>query len=593
MSAQLTTWQRQPPAAQRRPAAGRAQRPCPHGPAAAHPRGRARAALQQRRLAVDGQAALQRCERAPALGVDLLHHVAHRAPHLRAARPPPRSPAARRAGRQGAARCWHAPNTQQTDREPVLGAGTAGAGAPHALRARRAARAAAGRTELLAPRMEAETELRKLLSHSMPYTSLHALRNSHTSFSPARARPRRCAAGRTAAAASLGRASMHPAASLDRSTYVHAIRVPKRQRSSSRRLPRHAGRAFRLAQEGAPPPRIGAGSRHARRARAGRAPASCASASTAPRYASSCRRRSSTNSPLWLCGKMRLAGRRRRYAGTPRSARCSASKLRKRRDTVHSASASATRTCTARAAPAGAFRTAAGAGAAPGRQAGRGAERALDGSLLDSPRAKGAGRRIRHATAGSAPCTRPHPCCPRCSARRPPPARVAALARLSAGGGRAAGCMHARSARRPVVQLRAARARAHCARAGAPCARASRLAARGGARLGQWPPRKAAPPPRVAVQGVQAAGQAATAARQRGRVARHRRQRAHSLAWAGDSRLCAAAVRLGARGPVERARAQRAARQRAGAGRRAAVVGAPRAAARRAPGRHLPTERGA
>jgi hypothetical protein len=34
--------------------------------------------------------------------------------------------------------------------------------------------------------MEAETLLRKLLSHSMPYTSLHALRNSHTSFSPAR-----------------------------------------------------------------------------------------------------------------------------------------------------------------------------------------------------------------------------------------------------------------------------------------------------------------------------------------------------------------------------------------------------------------------
>jgi len=44
----------------------------------------------------------------------------------------------------------------------------------------------AARTELLAPRMEAETLLRKLLSHSMPYTSLHALRNSHTSFSPAR-----------------------------------------------------------------------------------------------------------------------------------------------------------------------------------------------------------------------------------------------------------------------------------------------------------------------------------------------------------------------------------------------------------------------
>ncbi len=482
------------------------------------------------------------------------------------------------------------PQTQHKCLELVLGADAAGAGARRALRARsaagRCARAPAG-----------------VYINPTATTTTTSKRRAHRAVGAADG------GGDAAEEAALALHAVHLApraqelphlllACARRRPHDKAVasdmqRSPPAGRLRPGRLARYAGTCAPACTGRAPPPRIRAGSRRARRARAGRAQASCASASTAPRYASSCRRRSSTNSPLWLCGKMRLAGRRRRYAGTPRSARCSASKLRKRRDTVHSASASATRTCTARAAPAGAFRTAAGAGAAPGRQAGRGAERALDGSLLDSPRAKGAGRRIRHATAGSAPCTRPHPCCPRCSARRPPPARVAALARLSAGGGRAAGCMHARSARRPVVQLRAARARAHCARAGAPCARASRLAARGGARLGQWPPRKAAPPPRVAVQGVQAAGQAATAARQRGRVARHRRQRAHSLAWAGDSRLCAAAVRLGARGPVERARAQRAARQRAGAGRRAAVVGAPRAAARRAPGRHLPTERGA
>ena len=387
------------------------------------------------------------------------------------------------------------PQTQHKCLELVLGADAAGAGARRALRARsaagRCARAPAG-----------------VYINPTATTTTTSKRRAHRAVGAADG------GGDAAEEAALALHAVHLAPRAqelphlllacarrrphDKAVASDTQRSPPAGRLRPGRLARYAGTCAPACTGRAPPPRIRAGSRRARRARAGRAQASCASASTAPRYASSCRRRSSTNSPLWLCGKMRLAGRRRRYAGTPRSARCSASKLRKRRDTVHSASASATRTCAPRAAPAGAPPRARRreASAAPGRQADDRRKWALDIRPRQSP---GHGRRSQVTRGWGAAPNREEPP----SGRQQRAARLvhhhilaalavqlgghhlraaAATARLSASSGRAADCTHGGPARRPAVHRRAARARAHCTRAGALRQAARARVARAGAR---------------------------------------------------------------------------------------------------------------